>query len=82
MYLLKTFAPQHRFWGQLPAFLCSWTYLLVLKPAACAVIIMTCAEYSIQPFSAMLGLKEMDESSQRMIIKLMSVMLLCNYNNT
>lgn len=76
IYLLETFSKHHRFWGQLPAFLCSWTYLMVLKPAACAVIIMTCAEYAIQPFSEVIGLKELDADSQKTVIKLLSIMFL------
>lgn len=77
IYLLETFSKHHRFWGQLPAFLCSWTYLLMLKPAACAVIIMTCAGYSIQPFATLIGLSEMDAASEQTIIKLLSIMFLC-----
>lgn len=74
--MLETFRPHNVFWGELPAFLCSWTYLLVLKPAVCAVIIMTCAEYAIQPFSDLIGLHELDGSDQRTIIKLLAIMFL------
>ncbi|XP_046391371.1 b(0,+)-type amino acid transporter 1-like [Ischnura elegans] len=37
-------------WGPLPAFLCSWIYVLALRPAEIAVIILTFSEYSIRPF--------------------------------
>lgn len=76
IYILETFSRHSVFWGELPAFLCSWTYLLVLKPAVCAVIIMTCAEYAIEPFSATIGLHELDESDKRTVIKLLAVMFL------
>lgn len=77
-YLLETFSKFHKFWGPLPAFLCSWLYLMVLKPAACAVVILSCAEYSIQPFSNLLGFDQMDERSTSNMIKLVALLLLGN----
>lgn len=75
-YLLETYSGFHKFWGALPAFLCSWLYVMVLRPAGCAVIIMTCAEYVIQPFREMLNLHNLDETSQRNIVKLLALLLL------
>ncbi|XP_071445737.1 b(0,+)-type amino acid transporter 1-like isoform X2 [Hetaerina americana] len=37
-------------WGPLPAFMCSWIYVLALRPAEIAVIVLTFSEYSIRPF--------------------------------
>lgn len=76
VYLYETFSKLHKFWGPLPAFLCAWLYLLVLKPAACAVIILTCAEYAIQPFRSFIGLDHLDSDSQRNVIKLIGLLML------
>ena len=76
VYLLKTFSKLHRFWGPLPAFLCAWLYLVVLKPAACAVIILTCAEYAIQPFAVLLNFENLDASGQKTIIQIFGLLIL------
>lgn len=75
-YLLGTYSGFHKFWGPLPAFLCSWLYVMVLRPAGCAVIIMTCAEYAIQPFASMLNLHNLDEDSQRSLVKIVALLFL------
>lgn len=71
-YLLESFGRLHKFWGPLPAFICSWIYVVVLRPAEVAVIVLTFSEYSIQPFANMLGLNEMNVEDQEMIIKLIA----------
>lgn len=50
-YFIEAFGPLHPYAGQLPAFTCSWIYVMLLRPAEVAVIMLTFAEYSIQPFS-------------------------------
>ncbi|XP_039619525.1 b(0,+)-type amino acid transporter 1 isoform X1 [Polypterus senegalus] len=42
-YLLEAFGP-------VPAFLYAWTSVVVLKPASCAIICLSFAEYSAAPF--------------------------------
>lgn len=51
-YLMEAFAPLSRYAGQMPAFVCSWVYVMLLRPAEVAVVIMTFAEYAVQPFFA------------------------------
>lgn len=48
-YFLEAFGPLHKFWGPLPSFVCSWVYVIALRPAEVAVIILTFAEYLVQP---------------------------------
>ncbi|KAG7187648.1 hypothetical protein KM043_016706 [Ampulex compressa] len=50
-YFIEAFSPLHRYAGQIPAFVCSWVYVLLLRPAEVAVVMLTFAEYSVQPFS-------------------------------
>lgn len=49
---------------------------MVLRPAEIAVIILTFAEYSIQPFHNALGLKDMDDHDKSRIIKLVALLAL------
>ncbi|XP_043287112.1 b(0,+)-type amino acid transporter 1-like [Venturia canescens] len=53
-YFVEAFGPLHKWGGQVPAFVCSWVYVMVLRPAEVAVVILTFAEYSIQPFSSLI----------------------------
>lgn len=73
-YLLETFGGLHKFWGPLPAFICSWVYVVVLRPAEVAVIVLTFAEYSIQPFSHYIGMDKLSMEDQKNIIKLLSLL--------
>ncbi|XP_072930202.1 b(0,+)-type amino acid transporter 1-like isoform X2 [Epargyreus clarus] len=41
----------HKFWGPLPSFICAWIYVMILRPAEVAVIVMTFAEYAVEPFT-------------------------------
>lgn len=75
-YLFETFSKQHKFWGPLPAFLCSWVYVVILRPAEIAVIVLTCAEYSIQPLAGVLGIDALGLNEQMQIMKLISLLLL------
>lgn len=74
-FLLETFSKKHKFWGPLPAFLCSWVNVVILRPAEIAVIVLTCAEYSIQPLGGVLGLENLSVGDQLNFTKL--VALLC-----
>lgn len=74
---MDSFGPLHPFWGKLPAFLCSWMYVIALRPAEVAVIILTFAEYTCQPFFDLIGLHEVD--SQETIKKLFALVALGKY---
>ncbi|XP_003425021.1 b(0,+)-type amino acid transporter 1 [Nasonia vitripennis] len=54
-YLMDAFSPLHRYFGPLPAFICSWVFVFVLRPAEVAVVILTFAEYFVQPFEPYVG---------------------------
>ncbi|XP_073950791.1 b(0,+)-type amino acid transporter 1-like isoform X2 [Choristoneura fumiferana] len=50
-YFQEAFGKFHKFWGPLPAFSCAWIYVMILRPAEVAIIVMTFAAYAIQPFA-------------------------------
>jgi L-type amino acid transporter 9 len=50
-YFQEAYGGLHRFWGPLPSFICSWVYVVILRPAEVAVIILTFSEYICQPFA-------------------------------
>uniref|UniRef100_A0A2A4JZI4 b(0,+)-type amino acid transporter 1 n=1 Tax=Heliothis virescens TaxID=7102 RepID=A0A2A4JZI4_HELVI len=50
-YFQEAFGKTHKFWGPLPSFICAWIYVVILRPAEVAIIVMTFAEYAIQPFT-------------------------------
>ncbi|KAJ9577765.1 hypothetical protein L9F63_005685 [Diploptera punctata] len=54
-YFQEAYGGLHRFWGPLPSFICSWVYVVVLRPAEVAVIILTFSEYICQPFMPYIG---------------------------
>lgn len=72
-YFVEAFSPLHRYAGQLPAFICSWVYVMLLRPAEVAVIILTFAEYSVQPFS---GLADLPPESMHRLKKLIALLAL------
>lgn len=72
-YLIEAFSKSNKFWGPLPSFVCAWVYVMVLRPAEIAVIVLTFAEYTILPFQDTLGLNQNDKSH---IIKLVSFLAL------
>ncbi|CAD7080758.1 unnamed protein product [Hermetia illucens] len=73
-YLLETFGKLHKFWGPLPAFICAWVYVVVLRPAEVAVIVLTFAEYSIQPLRHILKIDNLPEDEQLRVIKMISIL--------
>lgn len=74
-YLVEAFTPLHRYIGQIPAFVCSWVYVFLLRPAEVAVIILTFAEYSIQPFSPLFG--ALCPESMTYVKKLLALLATC-----
>lgn len=73
-FLLESFSKLHRFWGPLPAFICSWVFVVVLRPAAIAVVILTFAEYSLQPLSSLIGLDQLSDNDQENVVKLIALL--------
>lgn len=50
--------------------------MVVLRPAEISIIIMTFAEYSVQPFSSLIGLDDLSSENQQNVIKLLSILSL------
>lgn len=79
-YLIEAFKKSHRYWGPLPSFICAWVYVVVLRPAEIAVIILTFAEYSILPFINVLGLQSLPKEDLHNLIKLVALLGLGRYS--
>lgn len=75
-YLMETFKKHHKFWGPLPGFVCAWVYVVVLRPAEVAVIVLTFAEYCVQPFASLIGFEHMSEHDKDNFIKIIAVLTL------
>ncbi|XP_034195442.1 b(0,+)-type amino acid transporter 1 [Osmia lignaria lignaria] len=73
-YFIEAFSPLHRYAGQIPAFVCSWVYVVLLRPAEVAVVMLTFAEYSVQPFSNYL--EDLPEESMSRLKKFIAVLAL------
>lgn len=73
-YLIEAFKKTHKFWGPLPSFICAWVYVVVLRPAEIAVIILTFAEYSILPFINVLGLENLPKEDLHNLIRLVALL--------
>jgi L-type amino acid transporter 9 len=73
-YLMEAFGANHKFWGPLPSFVCAWIYVLFLRPAEIAVIVLTFGQYTIKPFHHLIHLDDMTEENQSNIIKLISIL--------
>ncbi|KAK0084446.1 hypothetical protein PV325_001196 [Microctonus aethiopoides] len=73
-YFIEAYGPLHHYAGQLPAFICSWIYVTILRPAEVAVIILTFAEYTIQPFNIFLC--NLPEESMEHVKKLLAILAL------
>lgn len=71
-YFQESFSKTHKFWGPLPAFICAFIYVLILRPAEVAIIVMTFAEYSMQPF-----MENIDPDYRDIAITLGSIAALC-----
>lgn len=83
-YILEAYGPLHKYAGNLPAFICSWVYVIILRPAEVAVIILTFAEYSIQPFHGMLpkGITPETMNTVKKMIALLALGLITYINLT
>lgn len=77
-YLMEAFGKKGKFWGPLPAFVCGWVYVMILRPAEIAIIILTFAKYTIIPFHNVLGLEYMSEEQREMVTKLVALLALGN----
>ncbi|CAH2234897.1 jg23508 [Pararge aegeria aegeria] len=42
-YFQAAFGKMHKFWGPLPSFICAWIYVVILRPAEVAIIVLTFA---------------------------------------
>ncbi|XP_031828140.1 b(0,+)-type amino acid transporter 1 [Nomia melanderi] len=73
-YFIEAFSPLHHYAGQIPAFVCSWIYVFLLRPAEVAVVMLTFAEYSVQPFSHYLS--DLPEESMSRLKKLIAMLAL------
>ncbi|CAK9802865.1 b(0,+)-type amino acid transporter 1 [Anthophora plagiata] len=73
-YFIEAFSPLHEYAGQIPAFICSWVYVMLLRPAEVAVVMLTFAEYSVQPFSGYLT--NLPEESMFKLKKLIAILAL------
>lgn len=73
-YFVEAFTPMHDYLGEIPAFICSWIYVLALRPVEVAVVVLTFAEYIVQPFSHYMT--DLSADSMLMVIRLISVMAL------
>ncbi|XP_061384624.1 b(0,+)-type amino acid transporter 1-like isoform X2 [Danaus plexippus] len=67
-YFQEAFGKRHKYWGPLPSFICAWIYVVILRPAEVAIIVMTFAEYAIQPFTS-----ELHPDYKGVVIKLGSL---------
>lgn len=73
-YFQEAFGKTHKYWGPLPSFICAWIYVVILRPAEVAIIVMTFAEYAIQPFTP-----DLENDYKDIAIKLASLSALCEY---
>jgi len=74
VYFQEAFGSLHKFWGPLPSFLCSWVYVIVLRPAEIAIIIMAFSQYVCQPLETYIG--EMEAESRDLAMKFIAVLAL------
>jgi solute carrier family 7 (L-type amino acid transporter), member 9/15 len=71
-YFIEAFGKLHPFWGPLPSFVCAWVYVMVLRPAEVAVIVLTFSQYVFQPFEeAFVG--QMDTERRETVLKLIAL---------
>lgn len=80
-YFIEAFGKMHPFWGPLPSFVCAWVYVMVLRPAEVAVIILTFSKYVFQPFEESL-IGEIDKDYRAVVLKLIALVALGMKNRT
>lgn len=71
---MDAFGPLNKFWGNLPAFIVAWVYVIVLRPAEVAVIVLTFAEYLCQPILDLLCIHEYE--SEEHVKKIIGILAL------
>ncbi|XP_059476112.1 b(0,+)-type amino acid transporter 1-like [Neocloeon triangulifer] len=74
-YFIEAFGKLHPFWGPLPSFVCAWVYVMVLRPAEVAVIVLTFSQYVSQPFEEAFQV-EMDLEHRQLVLKLIALVAL------
>lgn len=72
-YFMDSFSTLHKFWGNLPAFIASWVYVVVLRPAEVAVITLTFAEYLCKPILDALGACDMDTEAIKKYVAILAL---------
>lgn len=75
-YLMEAFSKSHSFFGPLPAFVTSWVYVMILRPAEIAVIVLTFAEYFVQPINKLLELDGATSEEHENLLKLIAFLAL------
>lgn len=60
----------------MPAFVCSWVFVMILRPAEVAVITLTCSRYAIQPLSHYIGLERVTHAEREQFIMFFAILLL------
>ncbi|XP_066253027.1 b(0,+)-type amino acid transporter 1-like isoform X2 [Euwallacea similis] len=76
-FFMDSFGPLHQFWGPLPAFLYSWTMIILIRPAEVAVIVMTFSEYLCQPIFDLICLNDGETGDK--VKKIISLVALGNH---
>ncbi|PSN40526.1 b(0,+)-type amino acid transporter 1 [Blattella germanica] len=70
-YFLEAYGGLHKFWGPLPSFICSWVYVMVLRPSEVAIIILTFSEYICRPLEFYMG--QIPEESRDWVKRLIAI---------
>ncbi len=78
-YYLESLGHLHPFWGPLPAFLFSWLFNLLIKPAGMAASCFAIAKYSIVPILDLLDIKLCDEGDLDSLMKIVALLTLGIY---
>lgn len=76
-YLLETFSELHKFWGPLPAFICNWVYVMVLRPAEVAILILICVTYAIEPIRHKIHIDLLEEEYKNDFYKVLAIAIIC-----
>lgn len=55
----------------------NWVYVMVLRPAEVAILILICVTYTLAPLEHQIGLDTMDEEWKENFYKLLAIAMLC-----
>lgn len=72
----SAFAGLHPFWGPLPSFIHSWVCTMFVRPTEVAIIVLTFAEYVVQPITLWAN---MTPEETKMLKKIISIVALGKY---